>query len=252
MFVRFRETPYRLQASLIESRRRDGKVRSEHVAYLGSTPVPSSVPDRIVFWTRLHERLGRLSNRVPDPQKIYDAIHARVPMPTADEQHALKIENAEAEELFWSGHRDISKTNAAEHAALGATIASNVAEIEAGAAEAESRAVVAKDRANRLKNGEDLSGGLHRPYTREDLEAALLAAGFTKVDLQRAERLKDIYDYCNGNEQLWAEFLQAMNDEQDRAKNALVNRAWRRLQQHLSEEEPEHQLQQSASIGHEV
>jgi hypothetical protein len=36
MFVRFRETGRRLQCSLIETRRVDGKVRHEHIASLGS------------------------------------------------------------------------------------------------------------------------------------------------------------------------------------------------------------------------
>ena len=49
----------RLQLSLIETRRCDGKVRHEHIASLGS-----SVAERIAFWTRLHERLAKLANRV--------------------------------------------------------------------------------------------------------------------------------------------------------------------------------------------
>ena len=36
MFVHFRETPYGLAMSLVESRRENGKVRHEHVASLGS------------------------------------------------------------------------------------------------------------------------------------------------------------------------------------------------------------------------
>jgi hypothetical protein len=36
MFVRFRQTAQRLQASLVETRRIDGKVRHEHIAGLGS------------------------------------------------------------------------------------------------------------------------------------------------------------------------------------------------------------------------
>ena len=36
MFVHFRETPYGLAMSLVETRRENGKVRHEHVASLGS------------------------------------------------------------------------------------------------------------------------------------------------------------------------------------------------------------------------
>jgi hypothetical protein len=61
MFVRFRQTKTRLQASLIETRRIGGKVRHEHIASLGSVPTLPSVADRIVFWQRLHERLANLA-----------------------------------------------------------------------------------------------------------------------------------------------------------------------------------------------
>jgi len=65
MFVRFRQTKHHLQVSLVETRRIDGRVRQEHVASLGSVPAPPSLQDRLTFWQRLHERLSRLSNRVP-------------------------------------------------------------------------------------------------------------------------------------------------------------------------------------------
>ena len=104
MFVRFRQTKYRLQVSLVESRRIDGRVQQEYVASLGSVPVPPSLQDRLAFWQRLHERLSRLSNRVPaDIQgKILGDIHARIPMVTLDEVQAAKIEAAEADERFLS------------------------------------------------------------------------------------------------------------------------------------------------------
>jgi hypothetical protein len=59
MFVRFRETRNRLQVSLVEARRIDGKARHEHVAGLGSIEMPPSIADRIAFWNRLHQRLAR-------------------------------------------------------------------------------------------------------------------------------------------------------------------------------------------------
>ena len=90
MFVHFRETPYGLAMSLVENRRENGKVRHEHVASLGSIETPLSVAARIEFWRGLHERLDQLSNRL-DPEtrsKVMDAVHARVPIVTPDEQHA--------------------------------------------------------------------------------------------------------------------------------------------------------------------
>jgi hypothetical protein len=78
MFARFRQSSRRLQVSLVETRRLDAKVRHEHVASLGSIGVPPSVADRVAFWSQLHQRLARLSNRVDaDTQsKILGAVHA--------------------------------------------------------------------------------------------------------------------------------------------------------------------------------
>ena len=99
MFVHFRETPYGLAMSLVETRRENGKVRHEHVASLGSIETPLSVAARIEFWRGLHERLDQLSNRL-DAQtrgKVIGAVHARVPMVTPDEQRALQLEKAKGD-----------------------------------------------------------------------------------------------------------------------------------------------------------
>ena len=50
MLVHFRETPYGLAMSLVETRRENGKVRHKHVASLGSIETPPSVAARIEFW----------------------------------------------------------------------------------------------------------------------------------------------------------------------------------------------------------
>jgi hypothetical protein len=73
MFVRFRHVGERLQVSVVAARRVGGKVRHEHVASLGSVPVPQSVEDRLMFWQELHERLAKLTNRIGSPDD-----HARV------------------------------------------------------------------------------------------------------------------------------------------------------------------------------
>jgi hypothetical protein len=79
MFVRFRQSGHRLQTSLIENPRVDGKVRHEHIASLGSITLPPSVAERITFWQRLHGRLAKLSNRVTteDQGKVLGAVHAK-------------------------------------------------------------------------------------------------------------------------------------------------------------------------------
>jgi len=88
MLVHFRETPYGLAMSLVETHRESGKVRHEHVASLGSIETPLSVAARIEFWRGLHERLAQLSNRLDAETrgKVMGAVHARVPMVTPDEQ----------------------------------------------------------------------------------------------------------------------------------------------------------------------
>ena len=101
MFVRFRQTVRRLQASLIATRRRDGRVLHEHIASLGSLPRSPSPSDRLAFWTKLHQRLNALSNRVDEQQRgaILTAIQARIPMPTLDEQQAMQLGRAQG---FWT------------------------------------------------------------------------------------------------------------------------------------------------------
>jgi hypothetical protein len=100
MLVHFRETPYGLAMSLVETRRESGKVRHEHVASLGSIETPLSVAARIEFWRGLQERLAQLSNRLDAETrgKIMGAVHARVPMVMPDEQRALQLENAKREQ----------------------------------------------------------------------------------------------------------------------------------------------------------
>jgi hypothetical protein len=98
MFVRFRHRGrHRLEASIVETARRaDGKVCQKHVAGLGSILVPASVADRVAFWQQAHERLAKLSNRIDQETrgKLMGSLHEKIPMPTADEQQALQLENA--------------------------------------------------------------------------------------------------------------------------------------------------------------
>ena len=97
MFVRFRETPYGLQVSLIQTRREGGKARHEYIAGLGAITIPTSAADRIAFWRRLHDRLSALSNRIVDEQsKILDAVDERIPMPKPDELRDVERQGGSA------------------------------------------------------------------------------------------------------------------------------------------------------------
>jgi hypothetical protein len=191
MFVRFRETKTRLQLSLVENRRANGKVRHEHVASLGSVEMPPSVEARITFWTRLHERLGKLNNRVDatTQAKILGDVHARVPMVTPEEQQTLKLENAEADERFWMGLRGMHEAHVEDHKSLGAVTERAIASSKAGAAEASTKAAAAKERADRIRRGEDVPGGLGKPLTREDFDRILRKEG---GDPEHCTRLADV------------------------------------------------------------
>jgi hypothetical protein len=158
LFVRFRHSRRRLQASLVETRRADGKICQEHIASLGSIEMPLTVVDRLAFWQRLHERLAKLSNRVDAAMqtKILGEIHARIPMVTLDEQRALQLENAEADEEFWSSMRDANQEFADGHKRLVAVAERKIAELQSAAADAGAEAARAKERAERIKKGEDV------------------------------------------------------------------------------------------------
>jgi hypothetical protein len=180
MFVRYRQTESRLQVSLIETRRVDGKVR--HIASFGSVEVPPSVEDRIAFWQRLHERLAKLSNRLDAAaqEKILGDVHARIPMVTLDEQRALQLRNAESDEWFWSRIHDMHAGTVEEHKGLATTVERNVAEGEVEIAKVAVHRDAARERIERLRRGEDVPGGLGKPL---DVEKTLRQMGFKTADL---------------------------------------------------------------------
>ncbi len=194
MFVRFRATRERLQVSLIETRRANGTVRHEHIASFGSIVMPPSIADRIQFWNRLHQRLAKLSNRVDAERqgKVFTAVHARIPMPTIDEQRALQLDNAKADAGFWTVIRDAHGEIAQGHKGLIASAERIIAKSEAEAAKADAEAKASQERIERIERGEEVSGGLGRPMTYEEMEARLLALGLTKQDIRDCEETHEI------------------------------------------------------------
>jgi hypothetical protein len=87
MFVRFRRTPRRLQASVVETRRRAGKVASEHVASLGSICAADDGPWPAGLLGVPVGGLAGLSDRIgaDDQARIRKAVHGRIPMVPPDE-----------------------------------------------------------------------------------------------------------------------------------------------------------------------
>src|SRR5258708_36706053 len=193
MFARFRETPNRLQVSIVETRRLDGRVRHEHIASLGSIETPLSVAGRIAFRQRVNERLGKVANRVVAAAqgKIRGDIHARIPMVTLDEQRSLQLANAEANERFWSVMHDMNQEKVDGTKALVAAAQGAIATGEAEASKAAVSLARAKDRAERIRRGEDVQGGLGGPV---DFETMLRKAGLTATDIQHARNVAELTD----------------------------------------------------------
>jgi hypothetical protein len=204
MFVRIRKTKRKIQFTVVETRRVAGKVAHEHVGSLGSIATPMTVAGRIAFWQLLHERLARLGNRInTDNQgKILAGVHAQVPMVTPDEQRALQVENAEADERLWSWLREAHADNVNGHQALVAKAQDVIASTTSKMTNAAEHAAAAKERLERIRTGETLSGGLSEPKTYDDLVQWLRDAGFTKKDIKHIERIgelgrRGLYDVFN-------------------------------------------------------
>ena len=96
------------------------QVQSEYIGALGSVDAAVSVRERLAFWAKLPERLTRLGNRIgaDEHERIYAALHARIPMVTPDEQRAVQEENAKDDERFWELMRDLNAADAEGHKLL--------------------------------------------------------------------------------------------------------------------------------------
>jgi hypothetical protein len=166
MSVRFRQTARRLQLSLIAGHREGAKVRSERIAGLGSIPLNRSTADRIAFWIRLHQRLDTLGSRVDAAGRraILTAIHARIPMPTQDDQQAVQLERAREDARYWVTRAEMHTDDIEGHKGLPAAIA----EREPLAADTAARAQAANDRLAGAEKDEDVAGN-PAPMARADL-----------------------------------------------------------------------------------
>jgi hypothetical protein len=219
MFVRFRETARRLQVSLTASRWNGGRVRHEHIAGLGSVPLSPSVADRIAFWTKLHQRLDALSNRVDAAQRgaLLTAIHARIPMPTTDDHQAVQLEHARADARFWETFAEMQAERIEGNKGLLATAQRAIAEGEPLAADAAAKAQAAKDRLARAEKGEAVA--VPPPMTRKDF---LRISGMTEAEAQHCERVAGI---AARGEDWW----RLMRDEQDRRSRQVEKAVVRQL-----------------------
>jgi hypothetical protein len=148
MFVRFRQTSSRLQLSVVETRRIEGKVRHPHVASLGTIEIPLTVAGRIAFWTKLHDRLAWLANRLRDGMhsEVLGAVHERISMVTADEQRALQLANAKADAEQWSRIHKLHASTVEDHKGFVASVTDKITKGERHAAEAAAQLKTAEER----------------------------------------------------------------------------------------------------------
>ena len=220
MFVRFRQTAHRLQVGLTATRREGGRVRHEHVAGLGLVPLSPSAADRLAFWTKLHQRLDALSNRIDASQRgpILTAIHARIPMPTLDDHQAVQPERARADTRFWSMLADDYADDIEGQKGLLATAQKAIAEREPLAADTAAKAQAAKDRLARVEEGEVVAG-IPPPRTRKEF---LRLTGMTEAKARHCERVAAIS--AAGSDWWWL-----MIDEETRRKAMVEQTVMRRL-----------------------
>jgi hypothetical protein len=139
----------RLQISLIDTRRVDGKVRQEHVASLGSISHDMAVQDRVAFWTQVHPRLSIARRNVETSTWLRDMFQA-----TVDSKKAML-----------------------------AKLQRDIAEGETQVAKMDDAVKHGQDKLNRLKAGEDVSMGKELDYAA--IRAILKKAGWTRSKCDR-------------------------------------------------------------------
>jgi hypothetical protein len=186
MFVRFRQSERRLQASLVETRRDGGRVRHAHLASLGSIRLALSVADRMAFWTSLHERLARLDNRLDASARfaILEAVHARVPMVTPEEQQAEQLARAEADARFWMMMDERQDGLIEQAAAMRAGSERMTADANAEKARLSVSVAASRARLARAEAGDTVVAP--RPMSAKQMQKAL---GITQSDLRHFWRL---------------------------------------------------------------
>jgi hypothetical protein len=92
---------HRLEVSIVETCREDGKVRQRHIASLGSLASDSPAA-RERFWLECEARLTRLSNRIgPDLDRLRRAIAARIPPLTDADREAMAAAAWDRLEAQW-------------------------------------------------------------------------------------------------------------------------------------------------------
>jgi hypothetical protein len=226
VFVRFRLYGRSLQASVVETRRVAGRVRSELIGALGSTDANLSTRSRIAFWAKLPQRLDALQNRVPPDAhpKIYAAVHSRIPMVTPDEQQVVQEEYFGDEARVAGLMRDMVEEQIAGQKSIIGAAENAIATAAPIVAALASDADAARDQLDRLKRGEAVSGGLG---DRPDLHASMTAAGWTPRELKRFKRLGSLTKDEFERLKKWLPATQELVDDAiDREVRRIIRERW--------------------------
>jgi hypothetical protein len=243
MFVRFRPSRDRLQASLVEPHRVAGKVRHEHLAGVGSIEVPMTVESRLVFWRKVEGRLAKLGNRVSadDAARIRGALFARIPLPSVDEQAAVQLANAQADAKLFAALHDMHAAVVTDHERFATTVESKIAEGRAVLADAAARLSATRERVAAIERGEAVAGGLAAGHF--DIEAALRADGWSDADIQHCCDLAEVFAIARrlgGADQSLADKVdRAITESSVAAGQAAQRKLVRRLLVELRALEPE-------------
>ena len=125
-----------------------------------------------------------------------------------------------------SGRASASQADAEEHKGLVATTERAITDMQSAAAAAAAKAEAAQDRIGRLRRGEDVPGGLGKPFTREDVERELIKLGVSKSEQRHWMRAHALHEIAQaiGGETAWKEVQREILEATERGRKAAVRR----------------------------
>jgi hypothetical protein len=119
---------------------------------------------------------------------LHSSLHEKIPMPTADEQQALQLENAKADKQFYETLRAMHAQMVEERKALATMVEGDIAKSQSAMEDVADRAAAAKDRIARIERGEAVAGGLGKPEIK-DLAKTL---GLSRSEFRHMQRLAEL------------------------------------------------------------
>jgi hypothetical protein len=174
---------------VVEAQRKAGHSSPVHIATLGSIVHNPTTEQRMAFWTKVHQRLGTLSNRIDIKAQsvLMESIHKRVPIPTQADQQITIVEAVKADVNFRNIMADMHDEKLAGLYSLVALTEKQIKAIEPLAKDARENANIAQDHLARAEKGEMVPTS--PPMTREQI---MKAGGWTERDMQHMMRLAEI------------------------------------------------------------